>query len=217
MRKILLVEDDLILGETLKEVLEEEGFTCKWVKNGEEALDATYAVHFDLLLLDVNVPFINGFELLKSLRDAGDKTPAIFITALVDVSSLSKGFDVGADDYIKKPFDIDELLIRMKALIKRSFNEHKKEIIYSDIIYDIEAQVVKKSNHIVHLPPAEIALLELMLKNIGKVLTKEIINENLSEDGVMSDGALRVHISRLKKLGIIITNLRGVGYRCEKL
>ena len=119
MPKILLLEDDIVLSETLIELLASEAFTVEHVSDGEMALDATFMRHFDLLLLDVNVPFVNGFELLKSLRDSGDKTPAIFITALTDVASLSRGFDVGADDYIKKPFDFDELLIRIHALLRK--------------------------------------------------------------------------------------------------
>lgn len=217
MRKVLLVEDDLVLGETLEEVLREESFDVVWVKDGEAALDATFAAHFDLLLLDVNVPFINGFELLHELRNAGDKTPAIFITALVDIGSLGKGFDVGADDYVRKPFDIDELLIRMQALIKRSFKAYDEVIEYGKLRYHIEEQRIYKDDEILSLPPAERKLLELFLQNIGKTLSKEHIFESVSEEGTMSDGALRVHISHLKKLGLEITNIRTVGYRCEKL
>ena len=217
MRKVLLVEDDLVLGETLEEVLREENFEVVWVKDGEAALDATFAAHFDLLLLDVNVPFLNGFELLKELRNAGNKTPAIFITALVDIGSLGKGFDVGADDYVRKPFDIDELLIRMHTLIKRSFKAYDEVIAYQDLRYHIEEQRIYKGEELIKLPPAERALLELFLQNIGKVLPKDYIFESVSEEGTMSDGALRVHVSHLKKLGLEITNVRTVGYRCEKL
>ena len=128
MSKILLLEDDDVLSETLMELLESENFEVVHVKDGEKALDATFIKHFDLLLLDVNVPFLNGFELLSELRHSGDMTPAIFITALTDVASLSQGFDVGADDYIKKPFDFNELLIRIRALIKKRYHTYANEI-----------------------------------------------------------------------------------------
>ena len=217
MRKVLLVEDDLILGETLQEVLDEEGYATTWVKDGEAALDATFVACFDLLLLDVNVPFINGFELLRSLREAGDKTPAIFITALVDIGSLGKGFDVGADDYMRKPFDMDELLIRMHVLIRRSFDRYEEIMTYGALCYNIQQQILYKEGETCMLPPAERKLLELFLRNVGKLLTKEQICGFISEEGTMSDGALRVHISHLKKLGLDITNIRTLGYRCEKL
>ena len=120
MIKLLLLEDDQVLAESLIELLESENFDIVHVLNSQKALDETFLQKFDLLLLDVNVPLFNGFELLKSLRDSGDKTPAIFLTALTDIASLSKGFDAGADDYIKKPFDFDELLIRINAILKKN-------------------------------------------------------------------------------------------------
>ena len=120
MIKLLLLEDDHMLAESLIELLESENFDIVHVLNSQKALDKTFLQKFDLLLLDVNVPLFNGFELLKSLRDSGDKTPAIFLTALTDIASLSKGFDAGADDYIKKPFDFDELLIRINAILKKN-------------------------------------------------------------------------------------------------
>ena len=124
--KILLVEDDLILGDTIFDILENAGFEATWVKDGQVALEKTFINNYDLFLFDVNVPFINGFELLKDLRQSGDVTPAIFITARVDIDSLSHGFDVGADDYIKKPFELDELIIRINAQIKKSFKSYSK-------------------------------------------------------------------------------------------
>ena len=114
MIKLLLLEDDHMLAESLIELLESENFDIVHVLNSQKALDETFLQKFDLLLLDVNVPLFNGFELLKSLRDSGDKTPAIFLTALTDIASLSKGFDVGADDYINKPIKEVEFYARFK-------------------------------------------------------------------------------------------------------
>ncbi len=116
MASILLVEDDTTLAETLMDLLAYEDFHVTWVSDGQKALDATFVERFDLMLFDVNVPFVNGFELLKLLRESGDDTPAIFITALTDIASLSQGFEVGADDYLKKPFDFVELLIVKRIL-----------------------------------------------------------------------------------------------------
>ncbi|RLA83098.1 MAG: DNA-binding response regulator, partial [Epsilonproteobacteria bacterium] len=142
--KILLVEDDLILGESLSELLEYENFAVTWVKDGQEALNMIYDNSFDIYLFDVDIPFINGFDLLKELRLNGDKTPCIFLTAKVCIESLSTGFDVGADDYIKKPFDTEELILRINTQIKRSFNSHSENIVYGDLVYNTESKVITK-------------------------------------------------------------------------
>jgi DNA-binding response OmpR family regulator len=135
MIKLLLLEDDHVLAESLIELLQSENFDIVHVVNSQGALNQTFLQNFDLFLLDVNVPLFNGFELLKNLRDSGDKTPAIFLTALNDIASLSKGFDVGADDYIKKPFDFDELIIRINAILKKQYHTYSNELILNDQIF----------------------------------------------------------------------------------
>lgn len=216
MKKILLVEDDPILGETIQEILEDENFQILWAKDGNEALDFTFNETFDLLLLDVNIPFINGFELLKELRESGDTTPSIFITANTNTDSLKKGFDVGADDYIKKPFDFDELIIRIENSIKKSFKSYSDIINYKDLSYDVQQQKLFKNNIQLHLTPSEQNLVEYFLKHITKSLTtQELISCTNTEDG--SIAVLRVQISKLKKIGFEISNIRSIGYRLEKL
>ncbi len=217
MLKILLLEDDETLGETLKELLERDGFGVTWVKDGESALEESYKNGFDIFLLDVKVPLVDGFELLKGLREAGDKTPAIFITALTDIGSLSEGFESGADDYIKKPFDFDELLVRVHALVKRRYGSMDAKLTYKDIIYDLESETITKDGEKVHLPPYERRLLKLFLQNIGKVVTKEEIFFLSDDFNEASEQAIRVHVNRLRKVGFDIANVRGVGYRLEKL
>lgn len=216
MKKILLVEDDIILGETIADILEDEEFEISWVKNGQAALDATFIQQFDLFLFDVNVPFINGFELLSELRKSGDNTPTIFITARVDIASLSYGFDVGADDYVKKPFDMDELLIRIRSLIKKSFKSYSTQVSYKDLIFNVEEETLFKNDQEIFLPPMEFKLFKIFMRDLGKTLAKESILNELNEYKETSEGALRVHISSLKKLGLEIINIRGVGYRCEQ-
>lgn len=217
MKKILLVEDDNILGETIVDILEDENYDVIWVKDGKKALDKSFCSSYDLYLLDVNVPFINGFELLKDLRQSGDKTPAIFITALIDINSLEKGFDVGADDYIRKPFESKELLVRINTQIKKSFNSYENILKYKDLEYDIKSKILTKDKNIIHLSPSECELLELFLKNQGKVISKDEILFTLKDGELGSDATLRVQISKLKKVGLEISNIRAVGYRCEKL
>jgi len=213
MKKILLLEDDEILAESLIELLEAEGFDITHLLSGEDALEATFSFHFDIYLFDVNVPELNGFELLKSLRDSGDKTPTIFLTALADVSSLAEGFEVGADDYLKKPFDFDELLIRMQALFKKQYNTYLNEIKVADFTFYIEKSELYKKDIFIALSPYELKLTTLFFKELNKTLSKEYLVEELSYDKEMSDGALRVHINKLRKLALPIVTIKGVGYR----
>jgi DNA-binding response OmpR family regulator len=213
MSKILLLEDDDVLSETLIELLESEGFEVVHVNDGEMALDATFVKRFDLLLLDVNVPFLNGFELLESLRQSGDMTPAIFITALTDVASLSKGFEVGADDYIKKPFDFDELLIRIKALLKKQYHTYANEISVDEFRFIIEKDELYKGSAFVSMPPYELHITRLLFQNLDKTLSKELLLETLNEGKETSEGALRVHINKLRKIGLPIVTVKGIGYR----
>lgn len=218
MKNILLLEDDLILGETIQEILEDEEYKVTWVKDGNAASNKTFEKDFDLYLFDVNVPFINGFELLESLRENEDITPAIFITALVDIDNLTKGFKVGADDYIRKPFDANELLVRIDSLIKKSFKNYESSIKYDNLLYNIKEEKLYKEKKQIHLSPSEHQLLILFLKNIGKVINKDDILFNLHDNDTLgSDATLRVQISKLKKVGLVITNIRAVGYRCEKV
>ncbi|MFK5975743.1 MAG: response regulator transcription factor [Sulfurovum sp.] len=212
MAKILLLEDDAVLSETLIELLEDEGLEVTHVLDGEMALDVTFEGHFDLFLLDINVPLLDGFELLKSLRESGDKTPSIFITALTDIASLSRGFEVGVDDYIKKPFDFDELLIRIQALLRKAYHTYSNEIKIDDFSFDIENNQLTKEDKFIKLSPYELEITKLLFQNIKKTLTKEQIFDTLSEGSEMSEGSLRVHINRLRKVGLPITTLKGIGY-----
>lgn len=213
MQKILLLEDDEVLAETLVELLSDEGFEVTHVVDGEKAMDTTFVKSFELLLLDVNVPFLNGFELLESLRSSGDMTPAIFITALTDVASLSHGFDVGADDYIKKPFDFDELVVRINALIRKAYHTYANEIKVDNFRFVIEKDELYFGADFVALSPYELQITKLLFQSLNKTLSKELIFEYLSEGKEMSEGSLRVHINKLRKVGLPITTIKGIGYR----
>ncbi|MBU1900740.1 response regulator transcription factor [Patescibacteria group bacterium] len=213
MSRILLLEDDAVLSETLVELLESEKFEVIHVGNGNMALDESFIQHFDLLLLDVNVPFLNGFELLKSLRESGDMTPAIFITALTDVASLSHGFDIGADDYIKKPFDFDELLVRIHALLRKSYHTYANEIKVDNFRFLIEKDELYLGGSFIPLPPYELQITKLLFQHLNKTLLKEHLLESFNLGKEMSEGSLRVHINKLRKVGLPITTLKGIGYR----
>jgi DNA-binding response OmpR family regulator len=213
MHKILLLEDDEVLSETLVELLEGENFEVVCASDGEIALDATFVKHFGLLLLDVNVPFLNGFEFLQSLRESGDMTPAIFITALSDVASLSHGFEVGADDYIKKPFDFDELLVRINALLRKSYNTYANEIKVDDFRFVIEKDELYNGGNFIPLSPYELQITRLLFQHLNKTLLKEYLLDIFNHAKEMSEGSLRVHINKLRKIGLPITTIKGIGYR----
>ena len=213
MLKILLLEDDTILSETLIELLESEEFEVVHVDDGNKALDATFTQQFDLFLLDVNVAYLNGFELLQSLREGGDMTPAIFITALTDIASLSHGFSIGADDYIKKPFDFDELLVRIHALLRKSYHSYADEIRVGEFRFVIEKDELYKNAEFIALSPFELKITKLLFQNLDTTVQKELILEYLSDGREMSEGSLRVHINKLRKIGLPITTVKGIGYR----
>ncbi len=208
-KKILLLEDDNLLAETLLELLQSEDYDVTLVLDGGAAADASYEGGYDLYIFDINVPEMNGLELLESLRSADDKTPAIFISALVDLNSITRGFQVGADDYIKKPFFPEELLIRVNAKLA----QQSATIKYNDLEYDPQAKVLRKNGSIIAMGEVQERLFELFIHNIDQVLDTNILMESLEKP---SPTALRVALTKLKQTtGLNIKNLRGVGYILE--
>ncbi len=212
--RILLLEDDLLFGESLQDFLEEEGFEVELCRNGQDALDATFDAKFDLYLLDINVPMVNGLELLGDLRNADDATPAIFLTSHQDKETMTEGFGKGADDYLKKPVDMDELLMRIHALLRRVKGDPVKCV--GDLCLDETRKSITCNGQPLTLTLKEYHLLALLIKNVNNVVTKEMIIEalwNSSEE--VSDGAIRVYVNRLKSelQQLVIENIRGIGYR----
>jgi len=206
LSKILLLEDDPNLSQTLLRYLKFNDFEVDWVKNGEEALDFTYENRYDLYLFDINVPLINGIDLLKELRDAHDLTPTIIISALIDIESVTKGFMAGADDYLKKPFDPEELLIRIKAKTQKL----KPILKVGNLELNFQEEMIKKNGERVYLTSIQYNILKLLLQNYPNPAKKESLLE-LTNNG--SEGALRVQINKLKStFAINIKNIRGVGY-----
>lgn len=212
--KILLLEDDLLFAETLTDLLEDSGYEVVHSPNGQNALDITFENKFDLYLLDINVPLIDGITLLQELRGANDFTPAVFLTSHKDKEVLKNSFLSGGDDYITKPFDTDELLLRIDAVLRRTKQDKTACIdllchdeIHKRILYDnVELELSKK----------EYELLLLLMQHANNAVPKEMITQELwtsSQSG--SDGAIRVYINRIKQLlpHMEIQNIRGIGYR----
>lgn len=213
MARILVVEDDPVLSETLCELLELEGYDITPASTGNGALDMTFTSSFELMLFDVNIPDFSGFELLDMLRKAGNVIPCIFLTSLNDIASLSKGFEVGADDYIKKPFEFDELLVRIRAILRKSFAAQENEIAYGSLKYKIATNELFLGDKLSLFTAQEQKLLTLFFKRMGETISKEDFLYELDNENEASEGALRVYITKLRKAGLEIQTIKGVGYR----
>lgn len=217
-KKLLLLEDDIALNETVVDYFEELGYGVSSVYDGNSALDAIYENNFDLLLLDVNVADINGFDILKTIREQGVTTPAIFITSLNSMSDVENGYDSGCDDYIRKPFALKELKLRVETILKRNFfhNNDTKVEIDTNIFYDSENDLLSVNGEDIQLNNKDAKLLKLFLQNKDKLVTHETIYATLWEYGEdISESALRTYIKNLRKyLGKEkIVSIKKLGYR----
>jgi len=209
--KILLLDDDMILSESLKEYLELEAFSVDIASDADEAYELTFRNRYDLYIFDINLGKEDGFSVLKNLKEANDLTPTIYITALTDMNSIEKAFNIGADDYIKKPFDPEELVIRIKS----RYLKNDTLIRYKNIIYNPLTKELKKDDQIVSLGIVGTSLLDKFLKNIGRVITHDELLELLETP---TPNALRVNLAKLKqKLDIEFKNIREQGYIIEKV
>lgn len=217
--RVLVLEDNELLLETYEDFLRLKNCTVVLANSVEKAYDLAYKGKFDIYLLDVKLPTSSGFEFLKSLRESGDMTPAIFITSYEQKEKLKEGFEIGGDDYIKKPFDLEELWLRMEAIISRVKGYKRDKIkIDEDFYLDIQRKnlVCRGKEIIINLKDFE--LLALLLEHRGKVVTKEMIEDRLWSGGdTPAGGSIRVYINNLKKIfgKDKISNIRGIGYRFE--
>ncbi len=215
---ILVLEDDIALSDIIAEYLRDNRFVVDIVYDGEEALSQAYECSYDLYVLDVNVPAIKGFDLLKMLRNKGDTTPAIFITSLNDIEDVSEGFKSGADDYLKKPFELAELLLRIKNIQKRSYAQQRSSTIKIDknTIFDIDTELLKINGENIALPPKELKALKYFLQHANTTVSFEDLYRIMwNYDENASAESLRAHMKNLRKYFALdtIQNLRGEGYR----
>jgi len=201
--KLFLLEDDTTLNETICDFFISDGYSIESAYDGLEAQDMLYEKRYDLLLLDVNTPGMNGFEVLKEVRSNGVQTPAIYITSLNSIDDLEKGFDSGCDDYIRKPFALKELLIRVETLLKREFfHEVKDTIKLTDHIeYNVINNELIIDNKSINIGNKESKLLKLFMQHKGEIISHESIYDYLwSYDEEPSDTALRTYIKNLRKV-----------------
>ncbi len=213
--KILLLEDDVILQEIIGEFLIEQGYDVDSFYDGEKALDAIGDNFYDILLLDVNVPSIDGFEILSYLRDIGNTVPAIYITSLSGIDNLKKGFEIGADDYLRKPFDLEELQARIEHIAK--VHNLADEFTFDDVRFNPKNHKLYTGDVEVDMRQKESAILEYFVRNNGRIVSCDELIENLwlDEDGLPTHATIRTYIKNLRKLfnKEYIENIKGEGYR----
>lgn len=216
MNKILIVEDEKSISELIRINLTDAGYMCKCAYDGKEAADMIENEKFDLILLDIMIPVINGFELMEYIRPL--EIPVIFLTAKVDVKDRVKGLKLGAEDYIVKPFEIVELLARVETVLRR-FNKVARFLTVYDIKIDTLSRIVKKNNKIINLTIKEYDLLLLFIRNKNVALFREQIYEAVWNEPYFDDSrTVDLHVQRIRKKCGLEDNLVSVykvGYRLE--
>ncbi len=217
--KILILEDERILALSMREFLEDSGYEVECFSHSDEAHDAIYDKVYDLLLLDVKVPGEkNGFEMLKELRQDGNKTPAIFITSLTSIDDLSRGYECGACDYMRKPFDLAELKLRVEQVMKlQCFASTEESIdLPSSYKYDVKKMKLTFKGESILLAKTETKILELLIKKRGSVVSCEMFWEEVWGEWIDSAN-IRVQVGNLRKKleKDFIKNVRGVGYSID--
>ena len=219
MYKILVLEDDELFASTLEDFLTDENLIVDIANDGEKCLALNYEKNYDLYIFDINVPKINGLELLEQLRKSKDNTPTIFLTSYKDKDTLQDAFIKGCDDYLKKPVDLDELLLRIKALLKRNKKQFDLVKLSNKIYFNPINKRVYEDELDLNLPIKVLELLELFIENRGEIVTKEMIISKLwATNEEYSEASIRVYINQIKKLfenKDVISNIKGVGYKIE--
>jgi two-component system, OmpR family, response regulator len=218
--RILIVEDDVVLADGLKNSLIQSGYAVDLAVNGSDADGILAYQSFDLVVLDLGLPKLSGFEVLKRLRARGSKMPVLILTANDNVDDRVKGLDLGADDYLSKPFVLAELEARVRALIRRGQAGGSAIIIIGKLQFDTVNHAASYNNVSLNLSARELAVLEILMQKMGKVVNKEQMLEKLcSFDEDISDNALEVYLHRLRKklehTDINIRTIRGLGYLLE--
>lgn len=217
--RILLVEDDELLGDGLRTGLVQYGYATDWLKDGLSADQALKTENFDLVVLDLGLPKMSGITVLQNLRARGLTIPVLILTARESIEDRVKGLDSGADDYLTKPFDLDELCARLRALQRRFSSRAEPLIVHENITLDPAAHTVMLNGDLINVSRREFALLHKLLENAGRVLSREHLTQSLYGWGEDVDSnALEVHIHNLrKKFGQeFIHTIRGIGYMIDK-
>ena len=219
--RVLLAEDDTILADGLCRSLRQAGYAVDWVSSGNQADAALIAQPYDLLILDLGLPHLPGLDVLKQLRARSNTMPVLILTAADSIEQRVKGLDLGADDFMAKPFALSELEARVRALVRRSLGTASNTLRHGDLVYDQAGRVAQLNGQTLELSARETGLLEVLLQRAGRLVSKEQIVDHLCEWGdEVSGNAIEVYMHRLRKKleggGIHIATVRGLGYCLEK-
>lgn len=218
--KVLLLEDDHSYRISIKELLEGLGYEVEDFEDGDSALDAVFERHFDLLLLDIRVPKVDGYAILKEVRGAKINVPIIFVTSLTDINNLSLGYELGCNDYLRKPFSLKELEFRVQESIKRyHFRSLDTNIkLPYGFFYDIQKERLFSPASEVLLSQIEKRLLTLLVKNQGSFIPADTIREIVWDGKDIGEGEVRMSIKKLRDKSDkrLIQNSRGLGYKIER-
>ncbi len=220
VQTILLLEDDVPFSDTIKQFLISKGYDVICVYDGRNTEEMVYENFVDLLLLDVKVPYQNGFECLKKLRQEGCEIPAIFITSLNSTEDVTKGFEVGCDDYIRKPFALNELLVRVESILRRRYGTYDDNFDLEDgYLFDVKYKTLSGNGKNIELKKKELQLLSVFIEHCNELLTYEKISNSLWKyDENSSIGSLRAYVKTLRAtIGKEkIVNIKNIGYRLVK-
>lgn len=217
--RLLVAEDDIDLNEIIVKKLKAEGYAVDSCFDGEEALDFLSSNVYDVCILDIMMPILDGLEVVKILRKNNNLTPIIFLTAKDTISDKVKGLDIGANDYVVKPFSFDELTARIRALSRTSFGNPTNVYDLADLSLDTESHIVKRGENVIDLTAKEYALLEFLIKNKNKILSRQKIEDNVwNYDYEGGTNVVDVYITYLRKKidddydKKLIHTVRGIGY-----
>lgn len=218
--RILLVEDDPDLGDAVQRRLRREGYGVDWQRDGQRADEILRYQHYELIVLDIGLPHLDGFAILRNLRGRGDRSPVLMLTARSEIEDRVGALDVGADDYLSKPFDVREFDARCRALLRRSQGLASGVTRIGSLQFDRSAKVVRLGDgQPLMLPAREFRLLEIFIGQLGRVISKEKIASQLfAFDDDVGENAIELYVGRLRrKLGdaLVIRTLRGMGYMAE--
>jgi two-component system, OmpR family, response regulator QseB len=217
--RLLLVEDDRLLGQSMVTSLTRHGYTVDWLEHGLGVAEVLNTEKFSAIILDLMLPDISGFEVLKAIRNKGETIPVLILTARDDIDDRVRGLDGGADDYLVKPFVLEELLARLRVMIRRLSGVVESYIQVGDLLLDMAKQTINYQSEPLRLTLNEFKILASLISQAGRVLSKDQLSQSLHGwDEVASDNAIEVHIHNVRKKlpRNIIKNIRGVGYIIEK-
>jgi two-component system OmpR family response regulator len=219
--RLLLVEDDLPLAEALLSLLVSSGHAVDCVHDGEAAKALVATEEFDLMILDLNLPELDGLSVLRHMRAQGNRAAVMILTARGAAEDRVRGLDLGADDYMAKPFDIREFEARVRSLLRRQAGLRSSTVTLGALSLDLTSRQFSGNGQVIDLPPRERALLELLVMRAGKVVAKEAIVQSVTSlEDILSDNAIEQYISRLRRrlqpLGLNLRTVRGIGYLLER-